>query len=348
MTVVALLKRTLDPKGGLETATKRLKKAFERHNCAVTLLSEDPSPLPAFIKLKAFDRKCQRWFKQHPEAIVFGMERTSCHTHYRAGSGVHRIYLKQRELVDPFFKRATFGCNPLHNTILDLEKRCFENRTLRAVFVNSNMVKQEIVQNFEIDPAIIEVVYNGAPYTAWQQAFEESLHAPQKETRELLFVGSGWRRKGLGFLLEALKGLSDFHLSVVGEDKERIFFERQAEKMAVTFYGRQDPLPFYQKANVLCIPSIYDPCANVTLEALAMGLFVVSSRFNGAHELLTPTSGTIIEDLASKTSLQKALLTAFNYQKTRPLAESIRNSVKELDLSLQWDKLVQKTIQPPL
>ena len=45
--------------------------------------------------------------------------------------------------------------------------------------------------------------------------------------------------------------------------------------------------PFYQMADALVIPSFYDPFANVTVEALAMGLFVLSSKHNGGPEILT-------------------------------------------------------------
>ena len=55
----------------------------------------------------------------------------------------------------------------------------------------------------------------------------------------------------------------------------------------VTFFGPQKEIrPFYQFADALVIPSFYDPFANVTVEALAMGLFVVSSKSNGGHEIL--------------------------------------------------------------
>ncbi len=56
--------------------------------------------------------------------------------------------------------------------------------------------------------------------------------------------------------------------------------------------------PFYQLADALAIPSFYDPFANVTVEALAMGLFVVSSRSNGGFEILDPSKGIIIENLS--------------------------------------------------
>lgn len=356
MKKIAILKANLASKGGLEHYTQKLIETFEEKKCHVTVLTQEGTcptskkVRPKFYNLVHFDKDCQKWLQEHPQDVIFGMERTSLHTHYRAGSGVHRFYLQQRKLVDPLFKKLTIPLNPLHNTILHLEKKCFENPTLKILFTNSKRVKEEILSFYDIPPEKIEVVYNGAPFYAWQEPFERTFESRKKEgsldgPRELLFIGNGFRRKGLGFLLKALKGRKDFHLSVVGHDKESGYFEALAQGLPVTFYGKQSaPLPFYQKADVLCIPSIYDPCANVTLEALAMGLFVLTSCFNGAHELLTPQTGVVVKDLTCINSFKSALQEAFEYRKTPQTALSIRNSVKELDFRIQLDKLAEKTL----
>ena len=55
------------------------------------------------------------------------------------------------------------------------------------------------------------------------------------------------------------------------------------------FAGNQkDSLPFYQAADVFALPTLYDPCSLVVLEAMAAGLPVVTSRRNGVHELMQP------------------------------------------------------------
>jgi UDP-glucose:(heptosyl)LPS alpha-1,3-glucosyltransferase len=43
----------------------------------------------------------------------------------------------------------------------------------------------------------------------------------------------------------------------------------------------------YAAADVFLLPTLYDPFANVTLEALAAGLPVITSAQNGAAEILT-------------------------------------------------------------
>src|SRR5262249_35478224 len=53
----------------------------------------------------------------------------------------------------------------------------------------------------------------------------------------------------------------------------------------------------YFAADFLVHPTFYDPCSLVVLEALACGLPVITSCFNGASELLhPPQDGYVIQD----------------------------------------------------
>ncbi len=359
MKIAFLIGRLGEASGGLEKTTVRLAKAFADRSCDVTILTTGKSSLPAvslgktlrptYRHLLAFDAACKKWLQKNPSEIVFGMERNTLETHLRAGSGVHAAYLKQRALVDPFFKRLSHAFNPLHRTLLKLEKSGFENPLLEQIFTNSHMVKNEIVKHYDVAADKIAVVHNGAPFVEWKEAFETTpfVDGPFR----FLFVGHGFRRKGLHFLLEALSLLlGNWRLSVVGKDKEMFFFQDLANKLKieqkVTFHGPQnDMIPFYQASDALVIPSIYDPFANVTTEALAMELFVVSSRFNGGHEVLNGDNGVVIEELTEAESFKKALERSLERPKIRFSAEKIRNSVAELDLSRQFEIIVSKTLR---
>lgn len=362
---VAFLKSRARFKGGLEKYTLQLMRAFAAKGCEVTLLTTGEPPVIeganvvslapdskfTWLHLTRFDRLCRNWLSSHPQDIVFGMERTTTHTHYRAGSGVHAIYMARRCFVDTFWKRLTLPLNPLHRKILSMEKKAFEDPHLKVLFTNSYMVQKEIQSTYKTLPEKIEVVHNGVEWEKWGGPFEQTFQLKKKGLFELLFIGNGYKRKGLIFLLQALTHIkTDYHLTVVGKDKNLPFFidwaTRHGLKEKISFVGPQDTiLPFYQKADALVIPSIYDPFANVTVEALAMGLYVVSSPFNGGSEVLKDFSGCVIEDLLSTDSVVAALKKAFDHPKTEASARMIRESIKQLDFSSQLDKIVQKTLQ---
>ena len=66
-----------------------------------------------------------------------------------------------------------------------------------------------------------------------------------------------------------------------------------------------------------------------------MGLFVISSKTNGAHEILNKTNGAIIDSLKSPDAIAVALKTALDHPKTKERAILIRASVRHLDFATQ-------------
>ena len=378
MKAITLLKSSISHLGGLEKYTLRLAGAFAKKGCNVSLLTTgdtrgiDPltsintfshtyrSKLSVF-KVTEFDKFCSYSLKKKPSSIIFGLDRNRHQTHIRAGNGAHAAYLFHRKKSEGFLKKVSFSLNPLHRLLLSIEKESFESPELKTLFTNSHMVKTEILSYYNVDPSKIEVIHNGVEWQEMQKPFNESFSNKNFLEKELgvptnvfhfLFIGHNFERKGLGELLEALVFMKDkdFHLSVIGSDKNNHKYEQKAANLGlstkVSFFGqRKDVSKFYQMADCLVIPSHYDPFANVTVEALAMGLSIVSSKLNGAAEILTKDSGQIIEDLFDPYSLLNCLEKALKKPKTPVLAEEIREGVKHLDFPLQLNKMIDKTLE---
>lgn len=360
---ITILKSRFAQQGGAEKYARALATAFHEKGCKVTVLTADSpeSPFPfevvnrrlrsltSFGKLLEFDTFCNEYLKNHPADIVFGNDRNTFQTHLRAGSGAHRSFLEHRKQFEPAYLAIRHQLNPLHRKLLAIEKKSFEHPDLRVLFANSDLVKNQILSSYAIAPEKIEVVHNGVEWGKWQECFDDWPNHKKLNRFEILFLGSNYERKGLPALLMALKELAhhDIHLSVVGKDKNQKRFEQMAQGLPVTFYGPQDDVrPFFQRADCLAIPSYYDPFANVTTEALAMGVFVVSSRTNGGSEVLTQGTGAIIEDLKDPIAVQKALETALNHPKTLQSALSIRQSVRRLDFATQLNTYIEKCLSP--
>ena len=70
----------------------------------------------------------------------------------------------------------------------------------------------------------------------------------------------------------------------------------------------RDVLPYYAAADVFLHPTWYDPCSLVVLEALACGLPVITSRFNGVSELMADGEhGFILSDPADIVAIAKKM-----------------------------------------
>ncbi len=368
---VVLLKPQLKLKGGLEKHAHRIANSFaamgakvtwlttalpEQKDARMQYLSIPVARWPGFLRLEQFDRRSAAVVKTLGAEIVLGLDKTREQTHIRAGGGVHAAYLLSRGFSEGAFKQWTCQINPLHRKILQIEKDAFESPRLKKIFTNSHKVKQEILFHYSVDATKIEVIHNGVEWEELDSAFaatetvkriEQIRRGLQPDRFQILFIGHGYKRKGLDRLLEALSlwKFRDFDLSVVGHDKNIAAYRAKAIQLKldshVHWFGEQKKTePFYQVADILAIPSFYDPFANVTLEALSLGVFVVSSTANGASEILTLDNGVCIGDLLSSESFLFALEKSLSFRKTAKSASKIRASVSHLDFSSQLTKFI--------
>ncbi len=110
-----------------------------------------------------------------------------------------------------------------------------------------------------------------------------------------LFVGGDWDRKGLGIAIRALAEANSvtarrLRLWVVGTGDVDRFATLAAQcgvAELVSFLGlRVDTERFYQAADVLVFPSLYEGFPLVALEAAASGLPIVGTAVNGVEELV--------------------------------------------------------------
>lgn len=374
---ITLIKSELFKQGGLEKYTWQIARDFCTLGCQVTILTTGLKQplfshallriinLPidhvfSFLNVMRFDKACRKYLAKHPTPIIFSFDRNRFQTHLRAGNGVHAAFLERRKIEEGFVKNLSFFLNPLHQTILSLEKKGFEHPDLKILFANSMMVKQEILKFYHVDPDKIQVVHNGVEWHTMKEAFDEwesqrekilHTHHLDPQAFQFLFIGHNFFRKGLDKLLRALALVKNehFQLSVIGKDKNMSHFEQLVQHLGLSkkvfFFGPQKQTnTFYQMADCLVIPSLYDPFANVTLEALAFGLFVISSKSNGGHEILTSQNGAVIDSLEDLVSFSQTLKRTLNFRKTTNSACMIRDSVKHLDFSKQLRQITELTI----
>jgi UDP-glucose:(heptosyl)LPS alpha-1,3-glucosyltransferase len=130
----------------------------------------------------------------------------------------------------------------------------------------------------------------------------------------VLMIAQDFERKGLPEALKAIAsvGTSRLKLIVVGKQPTGPY-EQLAESLKirhrVIFAGPTlEPERFYAAADAFVLPTRHDPCSLVVLEALAMGLPVISTRFNGACEIMNDGEhGTTVSSADDHAGLAVAL-----------------------------------------
>ena len=184
----------------------------------------------------------------------------------------------------------------------------------------------------------------------------ERFKSKRKKKREgeirILFVGRIEKRKGLIYLLRALRRIKEekWHLIVVGngprmlEAKAYVFLSGLEER--VEFRGRveEEKLPLiYQEADIACFPSIGgESFGIVLLEAMASSLPIVCFKNPGYQEVLKnyPCRECLVE-IRDVESLSSALLGLIRSPRRRlKLGEWGRREVKKYS----WEEVGKKVL----
>jgi UDP-glucose:(heptosyl)LPS alpha-1,3-glucosyltransferase len=206
--------------------------------------------------------------------------------------------------------------------MMELEVATFTSSNTGRIIVNSEMVKREILDHFTFPENRIHLVRNGVDTRRFENGNRTETRAKfgvKNHECLLLFVGSGWERKGLRYLLDALRSPAlahgKFKLLVVGKGHS----PGSPPKNAI-FAGAMPAIEdAYAAADVFVFPAIYEPSSNVVIEALAAGLPVITSAHNGASEMIHPKlNGTVLRDPSDIDAISQAIL---QWQAGRSLVE---------------------------
>jgi UDP-glucose:(heptosyl)LPS alpha-1,3-glucosyltransferase len=350
--LVAFVRRGYSPSGGAESYLKRLACALvERGQEAQLFATSDwPKsewPFGRITHLHAgstigFADEMEKLRPQIQGHVLISFERIWRCDIYRAGDGVHAAWLQRRRKFQMPLQRFIRPLNPKHREILRLEESLLARGGAARVIANSKMVKNEIVDLYKYSADKIDIVRNGIPLEEFR--FSASLREKAREHLELesddialLFVGTGWERKGLIFAIEAMALCQDrkLRLLVAGRGHPRPYKAKR-----VQFLGEiADLKPIYAAADIFILPTIYDPFSNACLEALASGLPVITTRANGFSEIIeNEVHGSIIDSPHELTHLRDAIQ-LWSDESRRPAARSeIVERASQFDIGKSVDQ----------
>jgi len=194
---------------------------------------------------------------------------------------------------------------------------------VKRIVAISEMVKEDIIDHYGISEGQIVVVYNGVnterfhPRNRRYRAEIRERYGLRPKELVFLFVSHNFRLKGLRYLIQALalikRKRQNVKLLVIGWDKAGPY-RRLAKKVGcaddVLFAGGVNDLErYYPSADMLVHPTFYDACSLVVLEALASGLPVITTRYNGAGWIISEgKEGFILDDPRNVKALAEKIL----------------------------------------
>lgn len=252
-------------------------------------------PLTSFLRDLTFIFFSYRMVARDRESldIIQTHDKTLYQDIYLAGDGCHIEWLRQRFRRTSLLKRISTALNPYHWLILIVERLIFRGHRFKKIIAISDMVKQDIITNYGVDEGDIRVIYHGIDTKKFSPDNRALYRADVRKEYNIgndeftiLFVGSGFERKGLKYLIEAVDLLpSKATILVVGKGSSS--YSRFSKKQRVIFCGPQkDTFRFYAAADAFALPAMYEPFGLVYLEALASGLPVITTKNSGAAEII--------------------------------------------------------------
>ena len=256
------------------------------------------------------------------------------------------------------FKRLSQQLNLKYRVVARLERRLLNRRPAPWVISISDYVTDQLRRHYRFGHARIRKIFNGVDPDATpvaerasQRADLRARYALAEGDLTLLAVAHNFKLKGVGRLIEALaciprggfEGAKEFIRGrkitavVVGRDNPRslarLAQQRQVADRVIFAGPTQRMSMFYHAADILVHPTYYDPCSRVVLEALAAGLPVITTRFNGAAErIANGQQGYVLESPDDVAGLAQAIVRLGDDQHRRSCAEAAPGAVAGISM----------------
>jgi UDP-glucose:(heptosyl)LPS alpha-1,3-glucosyltransferase len=223
---------------------------------------------------------------------------------------VHRcdLYHPHAGIAAEALDRPSIHFNPRRRVMARVERELLGGAKPPVVLCLSNYIKGFVTKHYPLGPDRLETLFNAVDLERFTP-----IHAATEQPTALM-IANDFERKGLETALRAvaLVGAERMRLEVVGNEPAGRFAtlaNTLGLSDAVRFVGpSSDPRARYAAADFFVLPTKHDPCSLVVLEALAMGVPVISTRFNGACEIMTDgVHGFVLNEPSDADALAEAM-----------------------------------------
>ena len=365
----------LDPaRGGAETYVHRFAQTLLAAGHEVHLLAEDfisaPSGAVTHIVLRRgltrserdwrFARACGRAARRAGLDVVVAVGRTFganvLQPHGGTLGGSRRQNLAMiRNAAFRGLKRAFDWLNPRLRTQRWIEARQYAAFPPPEVVAISGMVQRDMQQFHHVPDERLHLVYNGVDLERFSPAACAAQRAEARRTWGLaddetcfLIVAHNFRLKGVRELVEAaarLDRIRPWRVVVIGRARPGPYLAH-AEHLGCAnrflFPGAmRDVTAAYAASDIYVQPTWYDPCSLVVLEALACGRPVITTRFNGACELMEDgREGLLLDSPAEIDRLTEAMRHLLDADRRAAMGRAARQTAEQHSLQRNFREMM--------
>jgi glycosyltransferase involved in cell wall biosynthesis len=230
--------------------------------------------------------------------------------------------------------------SPLRARLVALGYRRVYLRTAARVVCVSEAVRRDLIEEFGAAPARLVTIPNPLDIEGVRTAAAEPFDEPWPTDGRPLVVSAGrfFHQKGYDVLLRAFARVAratDARLALVGDGPERAALEQLAAGLDIgdrcTFVGyRDNPFPALARGTVFAMPSRAEGFGYVLVEAMALGVPVVTTDAAGPAEIADGGRFGEVVPIDDEEALAVAIIGLLEHpERRRALAAAARNRVEE-------------------
>ena len=364
---IGLVLERFTPYGGaeqyaLEFAKQLFQRGVEVHLIGFSFPSSLPKGIVSHLARRGKTRFTDHWHLFHSVQnvrfhcrldLVWTMARIPHQEIAQLHGGLHRLSRRQNLLAHPHSlgKRLFQLLSPRQWSLLFWENQVYKSQKTLRFLALSHWSLEHLKRAYPhlsskwqvLYPAVDLQRFSPDEREKWQKQGEN----PVQKGIPFLFVAHSPYLKGLPKALEVLFLLRqhiDAKLLVLGDFSKKPFLKWLKKKNLVEhvfFLGSvKKPEVYYSFAKALLHPTYYDPCSLACLEALAMGVPVVTTRQNGVAELLP--SSWVVESPENTFQMVETLLKLLSSSRTW---EAASEKARQIVTPLGWESHMEQVMK---
>jgi UDP-glucose:(heptosyl)LPS alpha-1,3-glucosyltransferase len=365
-------------RGGAETYTSYLVDRLAADGHEVTVMAEDWATEPARTtmvrvpvkgmtaagRVLSFATEASEMASEGGFDVVHSMARIVYVNVFQPHGGVTRASMEKslestESQVGRGLRKAARWLNTKSDMLLELDGIIYTETPPPRFVAVSKMVADDMHHWYGVPYGSVDVVYNGVdvdrfgPMRRVQQrpAARGELHLDAAQVAVLL-VAHNYRLKGAEVFIKSIaevvkRGHKNVRGIIVGGGKDAGVYDRLAKGLgvgdAITIHGAADRIEkYYAAADIYLHPTFYDPMSLVVLEALASELPVITTRHNGASEIIHEgREGFIIEDPRDVSAIVDALEKMLDAKRRDEMAAAARALAEEYPLERNYRGILE-------
>ena len=329
---IALVAESVAPdRGGAETSTAQFLQHLMGHGLKVDLYTRsrvdsngdltvhrvDPPSSPRALKTARFSKRVDEVLAGRRYDVVHAITPCLRADVYQPRGGtvpetVERNLTLRAPGVPRLLKRLANHLNLKQRLMIRLERRLVRRDPAPMVVAISSYVQAQLIRHYRLPEQNIRLIFNGVdfhPPTEPQRSRDRRtirrMYGVADDEVFALMIAHNFKLKGVAQWIRALGLLtrSDgprFKTVIIGKADSRRY-RALAGKLgiedAVMFAGcTKQVSAFYSASDIFVHPTFYDPCSRVVLEAMLHGVPPVTTRSNGAAEVIEDgVNGLVID-----------------------------------------------------